>query len=553
MDGTFVNKLILPGKGKKYSGTRSRGLVWLKNSKGHSFPNHFLKRNTKTVILYSHGNGGTLGDFKAIVNFYSDWFSTSIFAIEYPGYGPAEGEANEASVNDNLQTAYEFLTRELGYPTSNIILIGYSIGTGPVIHLGSRLCEQGDPPGAVVTIAAFKSLCDIVADWKGTMFATILSGVLMNRWDSMAKMAVLDCPVMFIHGALDEVIPPKHSEYLHRACVSEHKVIRICPNADHAKFNEPFDTVDAISAFLEKYLRPDLSITIQSTPTTRMQCPPTVAAKEKLIELNKINDNMTLIGENACIGGDGGCVTQTFYNIFFFWLPDNEDSKGDSKKLHSDHTDHYKMEKKNENKDEEGADEVKDGAEGESEGERGEEEASERSHLRKDKTKKKKMMKKEFDYKEQHVVVNTHSPAASPEKALDAEGREMGHEEVLQIAVKILDKYFEAFSLRDIEATVANMDENVLVRYPEEPGKPSKSWAGLTKARSRYSKMFKRSPSFSASYRMLPGAEPETEGYYATLMVTAKFECEKSGLNVIRDIMYVVDSHSEKVIIVDHR
>ena len=85
MDGTFVNKLILPGKGKKYSGTRSRGLVWLKNSKGHSFPNHFLKRNTKTVILYSHGNGGTLGDFKAIVNFYSDWFSTSIFAIEYPG------------------------------------------------------------------------------------------------------------------------------------------------------------------------------------------------------------------------------------------------------------------------------------------------------------------------------------------------------------------------------------------------------------------------------------------------------------------------------------
>ena len=29
---------------------------------------------------------------------------------------------------------------------------------------------------------------------------------------------------------------------------------------------------------------------------------------------------------------------------------------------------------------------------------------------------------------------------------------EMGHEEVLQIAVKILDKYFEAFSLRDIES-----------------------------------------------------------------------------------------------------
>ena len=545
MDAKFVNKLILPGKGKKYSGTRSRGLVWLKNSQGHSFPNHFLKRHAKTVILYAHGNGGTLGDFKTIVNFYSDWFSTSIFAVEYPGYGPAEGEANETSVNDNLQTAYDFLTHELGYPTANIIFIGYSIGTGPVIHLSSKLCESGNPPGAIVTIAAFKSLCDIVADWKGSIFTSILSGVLVNRWDSMAKMALLDCPVMFIHGALDEVIPMAHSEALHLACISDKKMLHICPNADHAKFSEPYDTVDAIALFLETHMKPELNTKIQSVPIARMQCPPTVSAKEKLVQLNKINDNMTLIGDGGCIDANGGCVSATFYNIFFSWLGDSEESS--TRRQQSVVTDHYKMDKDKRNKGVkkekgQGIDEATRGSGGEGEGEG---EGARES--------RKTKINKIFDYKEQHVVKNTHSPSASPERGIAGNEGEMSHDKVLRVAINVLDRYFGALSGRDVEATIVNMDENVLVRYPEEPGKPNKSWAGHAKARSRYGKMFKRSPNFKASYTPLPGADPEMEGYYATMMVSAKFECDVSGLNVLRDILYVIDSANEKVIIVDHK
>jgi len=111
MDGAFVNKLILPGKGRKYSGSRSKGLVWLRNSRGWHFPNHYIRKSSKTVLLYSHGNGGTLGDFKHIVSFYAEWFNMSVFAIEYPSYGPAEGDASEETVNDNLFTAYNFLTQ----------------------------------------------------------------------------------------------------------------------------------------------------------------------------------------------------------------------------------------------------------------------------------------------------------------------------------------------------------------------------------------------------------------------------------------------------------
>ena len=218
---SYVNNILLPGGGRKYSGTHSKGLIWLKNEAGHYFPNHLVRKGTKSILLYSHGNGGSLGDFKSIVWHYAQWFNTSVFAIEYPGYGPAEGVAGEESVNDNLRTAYNFLLF-LGYPAKNIVFMGYSIGTGPSIQLASELCQAGTPPGALITIAAYLSICDIVRDLKGSieMIRSILAGVIDNRWDSGTKIATVSCPSLFVHGALDEVIPCEHSERLFANCSS---------------------------------------------------------------------------------------------------------------------------------------------------------------------------------------------------------------------------------------------------------------------------------------------------------------------------------------------
>ena len=56
------------------SGTHSKGLIWLKNEAGQHFPNHLIRKGTKSILLYSHGNGGSLGDFKSITFFYAQWY-----------------------------------------------------------------------------------------------------------------------------------------------------------------------------------------------------------------------------------------------------------------------------------------------------------------------------------------------------------------------------------------------------------------------------------------------------------------------------------------------
>lgn len=529
MDGTFVNNLILPAKGRKYSGTRSRGLVWLKNEAGHHFPNHFLKRNTPTVILYSHGNGGTLGDFKAIVNFYSEWFSTSVFAIEYPGYGPAEGEPSEESVNDNLSTAFTFLTKVLGYPAANVILIGYSIGTGPTLHLAADLCEKGTPPGSVVTIAAFKSLRDIVSDWKGSMFAALIADFLTNRWNSIEEVKRMTCPAFFVHGKLDVIIPSSHTDALYDACASSKKSKKICPNADHSKFNEPYDTTDSMSEFLEQYFSPDDAATVKPVPTQYMEAPRSIIAKEKLMAM-KEGEGITLIGESGCVH-ELSCVGSTFYNIFFFWVP-SEPSSQKPERLSVDI---------------EGGKPiigVEDGAMDE------EKQSGEETKGGETKTnKKKKRLERHIDLPDDNVLS---TPPVTPQKeSKEAEAStDTKINQVLKDAFDVLDKYFLCMSSHDVDKIVDCLDADVLVRYPDEPDKPSKSWAGHSKARSRYGKMFRRSPGFKGTYKALA---TETEGVYATILAEARFICEESGLNVVREILYVISTEKNRIFIIDHK
>lgn len=281
---SFVDKIMLPGGGRRYSGTNSKGLIWLTNSTGLNFPNHLITRkNSKSIVLYCHGNGGSLGDFKDIVLYYAKGFNSSVFALEYPSYGPAEGDANEDTVNDNVYTAFRFIVDVLGYPISNIILMGYSIGTGPTIKLASDLCSASNPPGAVVTIAAYLSICDIVRDLQQFPPLFIFADAIANRWNSAEAIAKVTCPIFLVHGMQDVIIPYTHSERLHEICNSKMKRLRLIQTAGHTHFSEPTDTVKPIASFLKEYLSINTDFDIQSVPSSHYECPSSVLLIESVV------------------------------------------------------------------------------------------------------------------------------------------------------------------------------------------------------------------------------------------------------------------------------
>lgn len=516
MDGTFVNKFILPGKGRRYSSTRSKGLVWLQNSAGDYFPNHFLKRKTSTVILYSHGNAGTLWDFKAVVGFYSKWFGTSVFAIEYPGYGPAEGEASEDSVNDNFNTAYDFLTKVLKYPPENIIFIGYSIGTGPAINLASELSRQKINLGAVISIAGFMSLCDIVRSWKGSVFVSLLADFLNNRWDNMDKVSQLTCPIFFIHGAKDAIIPVEHSQRMYSACTSSTKKLKVCPEADHTNYDEPNDTATPISEFLEEFMKPRDDVRIKSVPQEYFDCPDSIVIKERQQAIARSEDMMTTITTNKGCSTPVNCVTTTFGDMFFGFLSI------------------FGYDNSNEGTETDVNTRANAGGNG----------SSKYRTFGSDVTGSTTANQGAIFKTKKHVQLpddNMGSPSLSKESQGDKNLRD---------AMLVLDRYFSAFTEHNLEEVLSCLDPNVLVRYPEETGVASKSWTGLVKARQRYGNMLTKSPELKARFTVL---EQQVENTFATVLAQVNFECPVSELNVSRKIMYIVATDFNQIIVIDHK
>lgn len=289
-DSSFVNQFLLPGgnEASYYSPAsklRSHELLWLQNSNGDYFPNLWIPiRNPEThgVLLYCHGNGGSISDFYQMISLYCRRLHVSVFAVEYPGYGPAEGIANEASVNDNVFTAYTYLL-SIGVCPANIILMGYSIGTGPVIQLAAELCDKGvlHMPGAVVTVSAFTSIRSLVYDLKAIplYLNNIAPLFIMERWNSLEEVKKIVCPMMFIHGELDPLIPCKHSHELYRNCSSSDKLFHVCPYADHCNFREPEDTIHPVATFLKAIFVPHVTMPLKIDHSV-FQCPLEVLGRD---------------------------------------------------------------------------------------------------------------------------------------------------------------------------------------------------------------------------------------------------------------------------------
>jgi len=577
----------LPGGGRKYSGTHSKGLIWLKNEAGCYFPNHLVRKGTKSVILYSHGNGGSLGDFKSIVWHYAQWFNTSVFAIEYPGYGPAEGVAGEESVNDNLRTAYNFLLF-LGYPAKNIVFMGYSIGTGPSIQLASELCQAGTPPGALITIAAYLSICDIVRDLKGSieMIRSILAGVIDNRWDSGTKVASVTCPSLFVHGALDEVIPCEHSERLFANCASAVKRLRICPKADHTHFEEPSDTVDPIANFLSEVFRPDQTAQIIQIPARFTVCPESVLQREALA---KQRENISI----AELGfqGFGDTCESTCFNIFGFfdWMVGNKVTGSTKTTMPDNITVNGAASHGQKGASSSataaaaaaatsaasaggggfGDDETAAGAAGAKSpggqfvlpgqntgpsvlaplqgtaaaGDGGPSSSSSSSSARPREYSASVASAASSSATTNYegmstVTMQSSSTRAGP--AVVATGASASSAD----AMKVLRGYYDAFNKHDILAAVAYLAPDVKVKFPDS----KKNWSSSAAAFDRYTTMFRKSPSLKGKFSLLDVVH---ESSRTTIAVYCHFTCNVSGVDTVREMVYVVEGH--RITIIDNK
>lgn len=101
------------------------------------------RSNDKTlgtkVILYFHGNAEDVSHSYEFFVRLSVTFKCSVLAVEYPGYGVYKTEGPDAeTIRLDSELVFQFLLRNLKYDFKDIILMGRSMGSGPVCALAAE-------------------------------------------------------------------------------------------------------------------------------------------------------------------------------------------------------------------------------------------------------------------------------------------------------------------------------------------------------------------------------------------------------------------------------
>lgn len=102
------------------------------------------KQSDKKVPLIIFFNGAGECSAETVRTFYEDGILSKYFpdynflSTDYPGYGLSDGNTSEASMKKMALDTYDTAIKWDFVDSSNITVIGYSIGTGPTSYLAAK-------------------------------------------------------------------------------------------------------------------------------------------------------------------------------------------------------------------------------------------------------------------------------------------------------------------------------------------------------------------------------------------------------------------------------
>ncbi len=155
----------------------------------------FKTAQPKGLIFYLHGNAGSVSSWGYVAPLYLSQ-GYDVFIPDYRGYGKSTGSINsQEQVYNDVQTAYAVMKTR--YNEDRIIILGYSIGSGPAAWLASQ-----HHPRLLILQAPYYSMSDLV---KHKM-RFVPEYILKYKFTTNKYLERCSMPVVIFHGNKDEVI-----------------------------------------------------------------------------------------------------------------------------------------------------------------------------------------------------------------------------------------------------------------------------------------------------------------------------------------------------------
>lgn len=165
----------------------------------------FKNKKSKGLIFYLHGNGGSVDSWANNAELYLH-NHYDFFVLDYRGFGKSDGSiSSEKELYRDVQIVYDTLCKL--YPENQIVVIGFSIGTG----IAAKLASENNPKYLVLK-APYYNIRHLARQY--IKIVPIL--FLQYKLETNVYLQQVKCPVSIFHGDQDEIIDPKASIKLKR-------------------------------------------------------------------------------------------------------------------------------------------------------------------------------------------------------------------------------------------------------------------------------------------------------------------------------------------------
>jgi hypothetical protein len=196
------------------------------------------------TVLFCHGNAGNLSGRLEIIAAYHE-LGLSVLIFDYRGYGRSQGRPSEEGTYEDGLAAWRHLTETRGCSPSEIVILGRSLGGAIAAWLAQR-----HTPGALILESAFTSVPDVGAEVYPYLPVRLLSRF---RYNSLARMSEIRCPVLIAHGRDDEMIPFDHGQALFEAAREPKVLMELTGTHNNGFFMTGSRYVQEIDSFLRKH------------------------------------------------------------------------------------------------------------------------------------------------------------------------------------------------------------------------------------------------------------------------------------------------------------
>ena len=179
-------------------------------------PSQGLRRGKKAIIR-CHGNAEDALSTLDMLELLAEGGYT-VASVDYPGYGLSDGSPDEEGCYRNVHRLYDWLVETRGFKPEEIIVDGFSIGTGPATELAATR-----PCGGLILEAPFLSAPRVV---------TRVRLLPVDPFPNLKRIGDVKCRVMMIHGTNDRVIPYSQGQALFKLANEPKRFVSV-EDGDH--------------------------------------------------------------------------------------------------------------------------------------------------------------------------------------------------------------------------------------------------------------------------------------------------------------------------------